>query len=110
MIESGVPFDARFATGIFLFRAGNLAACADATLCPVTFASLDRLARDPPDFILTGFERGADKTFPRGLDGTLDQWAQRSGYRHVDLGNQHGLWSRIRRDKRSSLSNAPIKD
>ena len=91
LVDSGLDFDPRFATGPFLFRAGNLPACADPSLCGVTFAHLDRLDRAPPGLVLTGTERRSPRGLKGGLDGFLDSWARRHGYRPQHLGDQI-LW------------------
>ncbi|MCY7340034.1 MAG: glycosyltransferase 87 family protein [Sphingomonas bacterium] len=93
LIDSGLTFDPRFAAGPFLFRAGNLAACADAALCPVTFAHLDRLDQAPPRFLVTGSERKLPPGIPGGLDGALDRWALHKGYAATPLGAGRILWT-----------------
>lgn len=91
LVDSGLDLDPRFATGPFLFRAGNLAACADPAMCAVTFNHLGRLDRDPPRLVLTGTERRSPRRIEGGLDGFLDDWARRRGYRALRFGNQI-LW------------------
>ncbi|MCY7398946.1 MAG: hypothetical protein LH466_08955 [Sphingomonas bacterium] len=92
LIDSGVPFDRRFAAGPFLFRAGNLPACADPTLCPVTFASVDRLNQNPPTYVVTGQERLLPIGMPGGLDGALVRWARGNGFVEHTLGGHDRLW------------------
>lgn len=96
MVDSGVAFDPRFAAGPFLFRAGNLAACRDYSLCPVTFSFLGSLDASPPDAILTGTERRAPRRIAGGLDGVLDRWAARNGYAGQPLAAGRILWTRPR--------------
>ena len=93
LVDSGLRFDPRFASGPFLFRAGNLAACRDPALCPLTFANLDRLDQAPPQIIVTGSERKLPPTIRGGLDGTLDRWAQAKGYSATPLGAGRILWT-----------------
>ena len=92
LVDSGLDFDPRFASGPFLFRAGNLIACRDPELCPVTFASLKRLDRDPPRFILTGSERRSPRNMEGGLDLHLDRWAAERNYSAITLTEGHVLW------------------
>lgn len=92
LVDSGIPFDPRFAPGPFLFRAGNVAECADPSLCPVTYAALGAIDRAMPGGILTGTERRAPKAFAGGLDGVLDRWALRHGYRPIALPHGQRLW------------------
>ena len=91
LVDSGLALDPRFATGPFLFRAGNLPACADPRLCGVTFAHLERLDQNPPRLVLTGTERRSPRRIEGGLDGHLDRWARRRGYRPHRFGS-HILW------------------
>lgn len=93
LVDSGLTLDPRFATGPFLFRASNLAACADASLCPVTFAHLDRLDQAPPRFLVTGSERKLPSAIPGGLDGALDRWALHKKYVATPLGAEHIMWT-----------------
>jgi hypothetical protein len=94
LVDSGLPLDRRFATGPFLFRAGNLAACSDAALCPVTYASLNRLDSDPPDAVLTGAHRLEPHGLPGGFDSLMDSWARSRGWAEVRLGGGYQLWLR----------------
>ncbi len=95
-IDSGVPLDRRFATGVFVFRSGNLRSDAELhamhALAPRTlFAELD--AR-PPVAVLTGFEGRSTINRTRFPDHALDAWAKSRGYRPV--ANRWGglLWLR----------------
>ncbi|QNN66070.1 hypothetical protein H9L12_06220 [Sphingomonas rhizophila] len=92
LIDSGLPFDPRFATGPFLFRAGNLVRCDDPTLCPATFDTLDHLADSRPAMIITGHERATPKALAGGLDGSLERWMRRSGYRRVATAGLTSVW------------------
>lgn len=91
LVDSGLALDPRFATGPFLFRAGNLPACDEARLCGVTFGHLERLDHNPPRMVLTGTERSSPRRIEGGLDGHLDNWARRRGYRPHRFGH-HILW------------------
>ena len=97
VVDSGDAVDPRFATGPFLFRAGNLKACQSAGLCPVTFGSIDRLDPDPPTAILTGDERALPFGIAGGLDGALDRWARAHGLIAHALADHQTLWLRLRR-------------
>jgi hypothetical protein len=90
--DSGLDLDPRFATGQFLFRAGNVPACSDPALCSITTASIERLGERPPGAILTGTQRKHRATLPGGLDGLLDQWAARHHYRAVAIDRENLLW------------------
>ena len=92
LVDSGLALDPRFATGPFLFRAGNLAACADETLCPLTYAHPEWLDRAPPRFLVSGSERVLPAALPGGLDGVIDRWASRQGYTATPLGHGRILW------------------
>jgi hypothetical protein len=91
LVDSGLSLDPRFATGPFLFRAGNLKACDDPRFCGVTFNHLQRLDTVPPRLVLTGTERRSPRRINGGLDGYLDNWARRRNYRAYRFGN-HVLW------------------
>ena len=91
-VDSGIALDPRFATGQFLFRAGNVPECADPGLCPITTASMQRLGERPPDAILTGTQRRRRASFPGGLDALLDQWAAHHHYRAVAINRNNLLW------------------
>ncbi len=91
-VDSGIDLDPRFATGQFLFRAGNVSACVDPALCPLTAASLKRLAESPPGAILTGTQHKHPATIPGGLDGLLDRWASNHRYRAVAISHLNLLW------------------
>jgi hypothetical protein len=88
LVDSGLAFDPRFATGPFLFRAGNLPACRDPAQCPVTYASLDRLDSRRPDAIVTGSEGKIIRGLGSSLDAALEGWAAKAGYRPVGLASQ----------------------
>jgi hypothetical protein len=98
-VDSGIAVDPRFATGPFLFRAGNLAACQSARLCAVTFSSMSRLDHDPPGALLTGNERQLPPDFPGGLDGVIDRWAQTHGFVARALADHQTLWLAPRRPR-----------
>ncbi len=93
-VDSGVPLDRRFATGVFVFRSGNLRS--DAELARLRALSPRTLFREldarPPIAVLTGFEgkSGINRTLLP--DRALDAWARSRGYRPVR--NQWGglLW------------------
>jgi hypothetical protein len=89
--DSGLSLDRRLAPGPFLLRAGNLPACVDRSLCPLTFASVDGLGEPSPDAILTGSESRPIGAFQQGLDGTLVEWSRSKGYRPHPVG-QSVLW------------------
>ena len=91
-VDSGLDLDPRFATGHFLFRAGNVPACADPALCPITTASIDRLGEQPPGAILTGSQHEYPAAIAGGLDGLLDRWAADHGYRAVAIDRSDLLW------------------
>ena len=92
VVDSGLDLDPRFATGHFLFRAGNVPACADPALCPITSASIERLGEPPPGAILTGTQHQHPATIVGGLDGLLDRWAADHGYRAVAINRMNLLW------------------
>lgn len=89
--DSGLAIDRRFATGPFLFRAGNLDACRDTRLCPVTFANLAPLERHPPNVIVTGSEARPIGPLEHGLDGVMAKWADQNGAKPVTVG-QSVVW------------------
>ena len=91
-VDSGIDLDPRFATGQFLFRAGDLPACADPALCPITTASIGRLRERPPGAILTGTQHKHPATISGGLDGLLDRWAADHRYRAVAIDRTNLLW------------------
>lgn len=109
VIDSGVDLDPRFATGQFLFRAGNLSDCANSQLCPVTFATMDRLDRNPPGALLTGTQHKHPGFIPGGLDGALDSWALSAHFRPVALNRRNLLWlgPPVPADRVAALSPAP---
>jgi len=91
-VDSGIDLDPRFATGQFLFRAGNVPACMDPALCPITTASIERLDVRPPGAILTGTQHKHPATIVGGLDGLLDRWAADHRYRAVAINRKNLLW------------------
>lgn len=93
LVDTGIRLDPRLAAGPFLFRAGNLNACRDARLCPVTYQSVHRLNQAPPQAILTGSEGRPLRGLPAGLDGALEGWANLHGY-HLFVMKSGRLWIR----------------
>lgn len=91
--DSGLALDRRLAPGPFLFRAGNLAACDNQFLCPVTFDDLTSLDRVPPAAVVTGSEREEIGSLRVGLDGPLDNWALSHGY-HAQRVGPSTVWIR----------------
>lgn len=82
VLGNGYPLDPRFATGVFVYRSGNLLTQAEHerfhTVGPATLAaSLDRV---PPAAIVVGHERGS-KLFRIRPDDGLRAYAQARGYR-----------------------------
>lgn len=91
-VDSGIDLDPRFTTGQFLFRAGNVRACAHAALCPITTASIERLGQRPPGATLTGTQHKHPGTIAGGLDGMLDRWAANHRYHAVAINRKNLLW------------------
>ena len=103
VVDSGIDLDPRFATGQFLFRAGNVPACADPALCPITTASIERLGERSPGAILTGTQHKRPATIPGGLDGLLDRWAADHRYRAVSINRLNLLWLSPRAAPKSAI-------
>jgi len=98
VVDSGVRLDPRFATGVHVWRSGDLRS--DAELSAFRVTSQRTLAREldaaPPAAILTGFE-GASGVNRRIIpDAVLDEWARRRGYRAVPTPYGGLLWLRQR--------------
>ena len=96
VVGSGVPLDPRFATGVHVWRSGDLRGDAElaafhAVSRRTLAAELDRL---PPAAILTGFEGASGVNRRIVPDAALDAWARSRGYRAV-RGEAGGvLWLR----------------
>ncbi|GGB26497.1 hypothetical protein GCM10011380_15020 [Sphingomonas metalli] len=80
---AGTRFDPRFVAGPFLFRImPPLAARIPPRWAVMVIADTDRaLAAAPPAALLTGTEPRPFLRHPHGLDGVLEGWALRHGYR-----------------------------
>jgi len=89
--DTGLAIDPRFASGPFLFRAGNLDACRDRSLCPVTFANIAQSPLLPRSAVLTGSEGKPIGPLARGLDGPVEAWAKAQGMAPVRVGEMT-LW------------------
>lgn len=80
-LDSGFPIDPRFATGVFVYRSGDLLPPADHdrfnTVGPASLAA--SLDRRPPAAILVGYEGGTDRFDIRPDDG-LRAYARSRGY------------------------------
>ncbi|MDF0542142.1 phospholipid carrier-dependent glycosyltransferase [Sphingobium sp. H39-3-25] len=87
VIDSGIPLDPRFATGLFLFRTRSVMTPQQSQAFHAL--PMDALARGldmaPPTAILTGMESATSRLAPDGLDAPLVLWARRQGYRRVIL-------------------------
>jgi hypothetical protein len=83
-VDSGVSIDDDFATGPFVFRSGVLLSPRTASELHVVIpASLEQvLDKRLPLALLTGYE---SPEYPGCLDAYLDVFAQRHGYRQVNL-------------------------
>ena len=82
VVDSGYPLDRRFATGVFVYRSGDLFSAEDHqrfhTVGPATLAqSLDA---EPPTAIVVGYQR-QPQPFRITLDPDLRAYAQSRGYR-----------------------------
>lgn len=77
VIDSGLVFDPRFATGPFIFRTRGLITEAEARRWHVMPSErMDVFfAENPPDLIVTGGHRKLDVAAPLGLDAEFDRWA-----------------------------------
>lgn len=84
VLDSGLPLDRRFATGVFVFRTGELLSPEQAMAFGVaTPAVLDQqFAADPPAAIVTGYEGGRPR-FPADPDAVLVRYARSHGWREV---------------------------
>jgi 4-amino-4-deoxy-L-arabinose transferase-like glycosyltransferase len=84
-VDSGLPIDPRFAAGPFLFRMTGLLSPREKQALHVV--NLDNyqaeLRRQPPDLLITGAEP-ARINGTATLDGALDNFAIRNGYRRID--------------------------
>ena len=85
VVDAGVPLDLRFATGVHVWRSGDLRS--DAELA--AFHALSRrtlaaeLDRVPPAAILTGYEGSSGVNRRIVPDMALDAWARVHGYRRL---------------------------
>ncbi|NJC33429.1 hypothetical protein GGR88_000903 [Sphingomonas jejuensis] len=90
VLDSGMPLDPRFATGVFVFRTGALLSRGQADRFNVaTPAGLeDAFRRVPPAAIVTGYE-GARRRFPADPDAALVRYARRHGWVELEspIGN-----------------------
>ena len=98
VIDSGVPIDPRFATGVHVWRSGDLRSDAELRAFDVTSRrtltrELDRL---PPAAILTGFEGRSGVNRRIVPDDTLNNWARANGYRAQPTPYGGLLWLRQR--------------
>ncbi len=89
--DTGLAIDPRLAPGPFLFRAGNLVACRDRSLCPVTFANIAQSPLSPRSAVLTGSETKPIGPLARGLDGPVEAWAEAQGLAPIRVGAMN-LW------------------
>ena len=85
ILGSGLDLDPRFATGPFAWRTGWTMGPALArkvhAMIPATLGDMDR---DPPDAILTGYEKGTRKLPLRPDDGLI-AYARSHGYRMIAM-------------------------
>ncbi|TFU03751.1 DUF2029 domain-containing protein [Polymorphobacter arshaanensis] len=85
VIDSGFDLDPRFATGVFVFRSGNLRSDAElAAFHAISSRTLDAaFAAAPPLAIVTGYEHRSPINRQRFPDEALNDWAARHGYRQL---------------------------
>lgn len=83
VVDSGVPLDPRFATGVHVWRSGDLRS--DTELSTFNVTSRRTLAREltahPPAAILTGFEGRSGVNRRIVPDEVMNDWARAAGYR-----------------------------
>ncbi len=99
VIDSGLPLDRRFATGVFVYRSARLRTAAELerwhAVGPQTLAAA--FDQSPPALLLTGYEGPSAvnrRIFP---DATLEDWARAHRYRQEPMPDGRGtLWLRPR--------------
>ncbi|HPU14695.1 MAG TPA: hypothetical protein PK808_01320 [Polymorphobacter sp.] len=85
VIDSGFDLDPRFATGVFVFRSGDLRSDAElAQFHAISWRTLDAaFAAAPPLAIVTGYEHRSPINRKRFPDEALNNWAAHHGYRRL---------------------------
>jgi len=97
VIDSGFDLDRRFATGVFVFRSGDLRSDAElAQFHALSWRTLNReFSAAPPLAIVTGYEHKSPINRLRFPDAALDEWARTHGYRRLASPvDQAVLWVR----------------
>lgn len=106
IVDSGLPLNLRFVSGVFVYRWGGRSRDAEIqSMGGITPNRLARfLTRCPPAAIVTGYEDGTTNSFRVDLDAPLRRLAVRNGYRLV-----HSPYGRAALYIRTRLASAGCK-